>query len=72
MNYTKAAPVVSAIMTASAIFPTMRVGQLIDNALNHFKEVQPETYNGDLFYMPDDILVVALNRYVEDFGEKEQ
>ena len=72
MGYTKSAPVVSAIMTASSQFPHLRVGQLIDNAGDHFKEKHPELYNGDLFYIPDDILILALNRYVEDFGGKNE
>jgi len=70
MGYTKSAPVVSAIMTAANVFPHLRVGQLIDNAVVHFKEKHPELYNGDLFYIPDDILVLALNQFVEDFGGK--
>ena len=60
--------VVGALANASASFPHLRIRQLIDNAMTHFKTHMPEVYSGDLFYIPDDILVVALEKYTEDFG----
>ena len=44
---------------------TMRVGQVIDNAMTSFQAAHPELGAPDLFYIPDNTLTLALREYVE-------
>ena len=57
--------VIGALSFACCAFPTMRIGQIIDNALTHYN-VQNGT-KIELFYLTDVELAAVLNTYREKF-----
>lgn len=52
------------------MFPSLRICQLIDNAIAHGRENYPEIISPmmDIFYLEDDILAVLLEKFMEDMG----
>lgn len=61
----------TALEEALGVFPNLRAGQLIENALSGYEGKGPkgERFAWDLFYLPDEELARALNQYVKRHGK---
>lgn len=61
---------VEAIRSGTFVFPHLRVGQLISNAVTTFRLNHPEQWNtDDTYHMPNDLLALAVREYTENFGK---
>ena len=56
------------IATAQAVFPTMRTGQIISNAVAWYNETQGVLT--DIFYLEDAKLANIIAAYIKEFGGK--
>jgi hypothetical protein len=65
--------VLGALADACYAFPHLRVGQLIDNAIETYRGPDgPGIIAQTLFYAEDEFFVKALNWYRETFATKEE
>jgi len=61
---------VATLREAMYVFPHLRVGQTISNAVTTFRLNHPELWNtDDIYNMPDDLLALAVREYMGNFGK---